>query len=134
MSASDRSTSPAQRATFAAFALAMAAFAWLQLNDPDPALWVAVYALTAGVFTLAACGHSHRVLTWLNVALLGALALSVAPGFFDWMFEHDFESITGTMSPDKPYIEETREFLGLVIALALLAVLVAWPPNGARRS
>ena len=58
------------------------------------------------------------------------LALRAAPGFFDWAFEHDFEAITGTMSDDKPWIEETREFLGLMIGLACLAVLAFWSPRG----
>ena len=107
----------------------MAVFGLLQINDPDPALWVAIYAIAAVVFFAATAGHTHRAVTLGVMVLMAILALRAAPGTFAWAFEHNFESITGSMSDDKPWIEETREFLGLAIALGCLGVLALWPPS-----
>ena len=43
-------------------------------------------------------------------------------GVLDWMTKHDAANITGTMKADQPWIEETREFFGLVILIVVLAV------------
>lgn len=70
------------------------AFAGVQLNDPDPALWVAIYCVTAA---LSAASITHRlaipVAIWAGVCALGgvlwALLVDGPPmraghdGFFD---------------------------------------------------
>ena len=106
-------------------AAAMAAFALLQLNDPDPLVWIVAYGLVA--FSVAAPG---RVLAtrscWLTGGVLLALALGAVPGFVGWLLSGDPASIAGAMSPDQPHVEPAREFLGILIAAI---VLVAFAPR-----
>lgn len=117
-----------RRAAYAVFAALMALSAAVQLNDPDPALWVAAYGAVALVFAAAALGTAHRWLTISTFVVLALLAARSAPGFVEWITEHRGESIVGEMSAERPYIEETREFLGLTLAMLGLLGLMAWPP------
>jgi hypothetical protein len=43
-------------------------------------------------------------------------------GVIDWISKHDAANITETMKTDQPWIEETREFFGLVILIIVLLV------------
>ena len=43
--------------------------------------------------------------------------------FYDWLMSDDKSEIFGEMVYEKPYIEGTREFLGLFIAMAALLYL-----------
>jgi hypothetical protein len=112
------------------FAL-LAYFAWLQLNDPDPVFWVCLYSLAA----LAPLMHflnkpTHAIRKYIlgiaaGFCLAGVvLVLEGAAGYLDHIGE---ESLIQDMSPDKPYIEETREFLGALIALGIVAIY-SWLP------
>jgi hypothetical protein len=47
-------------------------------------------------------------------------------GVLDWIVEHHSENIVQTMQATKPWIEETREFFGLVIVIAVLLVNMFW--------
>ena len=99
----------------------MALFALLQLNDPDPLVWVVAYCLVA--FCIAAPlsrNWSVRSL-WLTSGVLLALAIGALPGFVDYLLSGDFGSIAAEMSPDRPHVEPARELLGVVIAAAVLA-------------
>lgn len=109
--------------------LAVAAvFAWcaiLQYNDPDPWLWIAVYAAATVVAALAAFGRyplpalaalSLVCLVWMS-ALFG--------GVLDFIAQDDPGQLFTGMSPDRPYVEQTREFGGLGIIL-LGCIAYAW--------
>lgn len=101
-------------------AAAMAAFALLQLNDPDPLVWVVAYGLVACcVAAPSAAAWSVRG-AWLTGGVLLTLALGALPGFVDYLFSGDFGSIAAEMSPGQPHVEPAREFLGVVIAGAVL--------------
>lgn len=43
-------------------------------------------------------------------------------GVLDWYQKHNAENIAATMKATKPWIEETREFFGLVILIIALSV------------
>lgn len=89
-------------------------FAYFQYNDPDPWLWIAVYLYIALVSGLAAAKIYN---TWLiRIGLLGCIVgLGILlPDFLDWL-NSGAESITQSMKAEKPHIELTREFLGLLI-------------------
>ena len=47
-------------------------------------------------------------------------------GVLSWFGEHNAESITQTMKATKPWIEETREFGGLLILIVVLLINMAW--------
>lgn len=98
--------------------LVFTAFAVIQFNDPDPLYWVSVYgilALEALLWFLK--GRLRIVAIVTTVVLLIALALSI-PGFIAWIRDGAELGIWGAMTDEKAYIEEVREFLGLLIALA----------------
>lgn len=96
-------------------------FAYFQYNDPDPWLWIAVYLYIALVSGLAI---AKIYITWLiRLGLLGCIiGLGILlPDFLDWL-SSGAESITQSMKTEKPHIELTREFLGLVICALVLGM------------
>ena len=95
-------------------------FAVVQLNDPDPIVWVIIYGAAAVVSGFAAAGRYDKnvILTIIGICIVWMLTL--VPGVIDWVNE-GMPSITGSMKAESPYIEYLREFLGLlIIFLALL--------------
>lgn len=103
-------------------ALLLLTAAAVQINDPDGALWIAIYAVAALGPTLMIFGRrcAPAFAAGAAACLLGA-CLS-ASGFWDYVWNHRSESLMQSMSRDTMYIEETREFLGALIALALIAL------------
>lgn len=95
--------------------------AGLQFNDPDPAYWVAVYAATAAAIAASAFGRLTVFRAALVAGALLAGMLMTVSGAIDYLASTDYGAIVGEMRPDKPYVEEAREFLGLGLALAALA-------------
>jgi hypothetical protein len=90
----------------------------VQYNDPDPVLWIAVYAAGAAMAGLAAAGRYYTP----ALLLLGAVILfwmgTLAHGVGDFFAQGDPGLLVTGMSPERPYVELTREFLGLGIILA----------------
>ena len=43
-------------------------------------------------------------------------------GVIDWIAKHHSENIAATMKAEKPWIEESREFFGLVILIIVLLI------------
>lgn len=99
-----------------AYALLFAIFAYLQLNDPDPALWVTIYGIVALASLLRVVEVYHiTIFLTLTIVLVG-YSLLYLPGFFEYLMQPNKNEIVGEMVYKKPYIEETREFIGLLMA------------------
>ena len=92
----------------------------LQFNDPDPVYWVAVYGLGAVVPLLNSFGRHSQFLAALTIGMILSGMIYAAPGFFDYLQSGDFGSITGSMDGPARYVEPAREFLGLLIAFAIV--------------
>ena len=100
-------------------------FAALQYNDPDPYLWIPLY-----LFAAAMCWLAFRRKFYPNLYLIGIAVYAVyaaflffsKDGMLDWMREHESEDIIGEMKATKPWIEATREVLGLVIMIVVLLI------------
>jgi len=92
----------------------------LQFNDPDPVYWIAIYTATAVVAASKGLGRLNRF--WTAIVIGGVVAgmLLTVSGFIAFVQSGDFGSIVGEMLASKPYVEESREFLGLALALAAL--------------
>jgi hypothetical protein len=45
-----------------------------------------------------------------------------ANGLIDWATKHHAENIAETMKAEKPWIEESREFFGLIILIVVLLI------------
>ncbi len=115
----------------ACFALAGLAFlfAAFQYNDPDPWIWIALYG-AAGVSLMLGGAQVHaRWLAW-TVAVAGlAFAAWCSPGVWQYLTNEDGQTLANAMSKEHPYIEETREFGGAMIA-ASMALFAAWCSPG----
>lgn len=98
-----------------ALTIVFALFTAVQYNDPDPVQWMLLYGGVTVLFALAAAGRFYRPAIWLwLVASLGWAAFYV-PDFLDWI-RMGAPSIVETMKAETPYVELTREFLGLLLA------------------
>ena len=107
------------------FCLSFLLFAWFNLNDKDSWLWVPIYLAASVCCALAAFELFYPVVYLLLNAfyLIYALILFFSEdGVRDWIVKYKQPSITESMQATKPYIEKTREFFGLLIITAALAI------------
>jgi len=111
----------------ALFSLILFAFSGLQFNDPDPQIWVTFYVLTALVPGLVVFKRFSWILLGLAVAACVAQMVIAGPGAYMYYLHRMEEPLMQAMNPQKPYIEEAREFLGALIALSmdLLSIFLA---------
>ncbi|MES3018301.1 MAG: transmembrane 220 family protein [Bacteroidota bacterium] len=107
------------------FCLSFLVFAWFNLNDKDSWLWVPIYVAASACCGLAGFGMFYPLIYLLLMAfyLIYAIILFFArDGVRDWIVKYKQPSITESMQATKPYIEKTREFFGLLIITAALAI------------
>ena len=109
----------------AIFCLSFVVFAYLNLNDVDPWLWVPIYMVAA-----VCCGFAIFNKFYPNV-YLGAISFYLIyaiilffskDGVRDWIQKYKSPSLVESMQATKPYIEKTREFFGLLIISGALAI------------
>ena len=101
------------------------ASAALQYNDPDPYIWIPIYGYGAIL-----CWLAFRNKYYPSAYLLGIIIYSAYAGFklfepdgvWDWITEHNAPNIADSMKAARPWIEETREFFGLLILIVVLLV------------
>ncbi|WP_341215136.1 transmembrane 220 family protein [uncultured Wocania sp.] len=91
-------------------------FALLQLNDPDGILWFSIYFVVA----IICLYHNFKPIPALFLILIITALLTYSAFhfslFIDYLRTENKEEIFGEMIYDKPYLEGTREFIGLLIA------------------
>lgn len=101
----------------------------LQYNDPDPYIWIPIYLFAASICFLAAARRFYTRLYWIGIIVFAAYGIFL---FFDrygvltWATEHNAENIAGSMKASAPWIEETREFFGLMIIIFSLVLNLRW--------
>lgn len=104
------------------FCLLFIVSAGLQYNDPDPYLWIPIYLIGALISFKAFQGVFFPRLSFLFSGLLFIYSIYL---FFDrygvltWIVDHQAENIAGSMKATTPWIEETREFFGLIILIIM---------------
>lgn len=111
------------------FCLAFVYFAYLNLNDIDPWLWVPIYLSAAACCGLTVFGIYFPRIYLLLIALylIYAIILFFATdGVRDWIIKYKSPSIVESMQAAKPWIEKTREFFGLLIISGALFVDYFW--------
>ena len=97
----------------------------LQYNDPDPYIWMPIYLYGAVLCFLAFRGKFYPRAYLIGVAVYlvyAAYLVFTKDGVLDWINQHNAESLVQTMKAEKPWIEDTREFGGLMILVAVLLV------------
>jgi len=99
--------------------------AGLQYNDPDPYLWIPIYLYGVVYCWLAFRGQYHTVAYLLGSGILliyAAYEFFSKDGVLDWFNNHHAEGIAQTMKAEKPWIESTREFFGLLILISVMMI------------
>lgn len=113
-------------AAHASISLLFVTMAALQINDPDPSLWIGLYLAVAAIPAARVLERRAPVLFGTALGLVIACLLVSLPGFVDFLRSGDYGSIGGEMSSSKPYIESAREFLGALIGLICLIFYRKW--------
>jgi Transmembrane family 220, helix len=106
-------------------AIVFVLFAALQYNDPDPYIWIPIYVYAAALCFLAFRGRLYKqaLLTGILICLAYAVYLFLdKDGVLSWARDHEAESLVQTMKATKPWIEESREFGGLLIVILALGI------------
>ena len=91
-------------------------FAVLQLNDPDGLLWFSIYFIVSLIClynTFKAIPKSILILSIIALMTYSAFHFSL---FIDYLNTENKEEIFGEMVYNKPYLEGSREFIGLLLA------------------
>ena len=103
-------------------ALMFLAFAGLQFNDPNPALWILIYVAMAFMCVLAIFNMYSKTAMAILAAGYIVYCFFLWHGVSEWLAQEDkgvlFDDV---LKMEHLYIEESREFLGLVICLVVLA-------------
>jgi hypothetical protein len=114
---------------FLSISLLFIAFALVQLNDPDPWVWVVMYGGVAVISFLAFLKKGPSFLALIGFMVGLAWMVTLIPGFIEWI-KMGMPSIVSEMKTEAPHIELVREFLGLLLAtIALGVVWWKWPKN-----
>ena len=101
----------------------------LQYNDPDPYIWMPIYLYGAYLCYLAIQRKYNHILYIIGLVVYIGYAVYLFfdnEGVLSWAGEHNAESITQSMKATKPWIEQTREFGGLLILMIALLINMAW--------
>jgi len=107
------------------FCFCFIVFAALQYNDPDPYVWMPIYLYAALLCWLAFRNKFYPTAYLIGIAVYAVYAIYKVfdtNGLIDWITKHHEENIAETMKAEKPWIEETREFFGLVILIVVLLI------------
>ena len=105
------------------FAIIFLSFAGLQYNDPDPFLWIAIYGVMVIICGLAAAGKYYAKIMLALAAAYIIYVFLLFPAVITWFQSEDRSLLFDDLAKMQfPYIEETREFLGLIICLLVLAI------------
>jgi hypothetical protein len=109
-------------------ALMFLAFAFVQINDPDPVLWILIYGVMATLAMMAIFQYYPRKFLAAVLALYiayGIFTLIYHPGVLEWLkSENKSDIFDDVKKMENLYIEESREFLGLMICIGVLILYV----------
>lgn len=100
-------------------------FAFVQINDPDPVIWILVYGAMAVLCIMAIFEFYPRKFIIGLLALLVIYSFVYVPGVIEWLKQDDKVLLFDDLAKmQHPYIEQAREFLGLFICIVVLIVLL----------
>jgi hypothetical protein len=107
----------------AAFLLAVMflVFAFLQVNDPDPVIWILIYGIMAVFSIMAMFRFYPRIVLALYLVLLAGYSVVFWSGVAEWWRQDNRSALFDDVAKmEHWYIEEAREFLGLLICMLVL--------------
>ncbi|HTF20739.1 MAG TPA: transmembrane 220 family protein [Chryseolinea sp.] len=100
-------------------------FAFLQINDPDPLIWILIYGAMAVVCIMAI--FAFYPLRFMIVLLVAYMAYSFVyiDGVSEWLKRENKAALFDDLAKmEHWYIEEAREFLGLMICIVVLVIYI----------
>lgn len=118
------------------FCILFILFAALQYNDPDPYIWMPIYLYSAALCYQAAQKKFYPKAYLVGIVVYAAYAIYLffdKTGVLDWVREHNSESMVQTMKAEKPWIEESREFFGLMILIVVIGINWAYMKRVGRK-
>ena len=90
-------------------------FGVFQYNDPDFFIWIPIYLFVSFITFASFKGLRFPVITLVVLVMLGVWLLTYLPSFINWVRD-GMPSITSSMKAETPYIENVREFGGLLVS------------------
>ena len=102
-------------------ALMFLIFAFVQVNDPDPIIWILIYGSMAVICVLAAFNiFPRKFLIFLGVVYF-LYSIYYFPGVEEWIGSNNKSMLLDNVAKmEFSYIEESREFLGLMICVVVI--------------
>ena len=100
----------------------------LQYNDPDPYIWMPVYLYSVLLCYLSITGKYYPLMYILGLIVYvgyAAILFFDKTGVVNRTQQYHTESIVQSVKATKPWIEETREFGGLMIVSIVLVINMA---------
>jgi hypothetical protein len=95
--------------------------AGLQYNDPDPYIWVPIYGSMMVLCVLAAFDRFYVRFNYALMTIFLLYSLVYIPGVIDWLnSDNRMELFSEIAKMNHLYIEESREFMGLMICVGVL--------------
>lgn len=96
-------------------------FAFVQINDQDPVLWILIYGIMAVACILAAFRYYYPKILLVILIAYVAYSLVFVSGVIEWLRSDNRSLLFDDLAKmQHPYIEETREFLGLYVCVIVL--------------
>ncbi len=103
-------------------ALIFLLFAFVQINDPDPFLWILIYGNVAVLCVLAMFRLHYSYWIWATLVFYSIYAVLLVSSAWHWLQSPDRSLLFDDIAKmQNIYIEETREFLGLMICISAMA-------------
>ena len=100
-------------------------FAFVQINDPDPIIWILIYGAMAVLCIMAIFEFYPTKFTIGLLVLYVLYSIVYIPGVLEWLRQENKAMLFDDVAKMQyPYIEEAREFLGLLICIIVLIVFV----------
>ncbi len=96
-------------------------FAFLQVNDPDPLIWILIYGTMAVLSVMAIFEFYPKRFLIALIVLFGGYSAVYVPGVLEWLKQEDKSALFDDVAKmEHWYIEEAREFMGLLICIGVL--------------
>ncbi len=107
--------------------LVFVSFAIMQYNDPDPYIWAPYYVVVALICFYKFKGVYHPWLVIPALVVSIACAISYIPEVIAWL-QSGMPGIASAMKAETAYIENMREFLGIVVSIfSMLPIYLSKP-------
>lgn len=100
-------------------------FAFLQINDPDPLIWILIYGAMAIVSIMAIFSYYPLRALYVLLVLFVGYSVTFFDGVSEWMKQPNKADLFDDIAKmEHWWIEEAREFLGLSICVVVLVAYI----------